>query len=75
MSKFTEQELLKLGFIKQREPNFHYFTFDNSSAETLITNASDELIEGKYTVVMFNVEAPKPLSKEFVRMYIEEFKK
>lgn len=84
MNKFTEKELIELGFTKEYSldttevdgyTGFYYFTFDNSAAESLITNASDELIDGGYIVEMFNVKTPRPLSKEFVTMYTEEFKK
>lgn len=79
MSKFTEKELIELGFKKEYsfdttdgEPDFYYFTFDFKSAETLITNCNDD--KDKYKVYMFNVDTPKTLSKVFVEMYIKEFK-
>lgn len=85
MSMFTEEELLKIGFTKEKsrdtidgDPSFYYFTFDHVSAETLITNAkitnaNDELENGGYIVEMFNVESPRALSKDFVEMYVREF--
>lgn len=81
INKFTEKELIELGFTKEYSsdttdgvPDFYYFTFDNDAAESLITNASDEIINNKYTVEMFNVKTPRPLSKEFVEVYTKEFK-
>lgn len=79
MSKFTEKELIELGFTKEYSsdttdgvPDFYYFTFDSNGAETLITNCNTD--KEKYKVEMFNVNKPKALSKEFVNMYIGEFK-
>lgn len=80
MHTFTEKELVELGFIKENssdmdkeEPIFYYYTFTSDNAETLITNASDNLINEKYKVEMFNVLVPKSLSEDFIKAYIKEF--
>ena len=52
-----EKELIALGFEKcygePDEPDWYYFTFDFSRGFSLITNASDELVDGKYVVEIF----------------------
>ena len=75
---FTLHELLELGFQRTNvtaeesgEEAYSYFTFDRDGAESLIT---DEGKGGYYTVEIFNVKKPKPLSKTLVKMYIKEFK-
>lgn len=80
MNTFTEEQLVDMGFIKENSsdmdkeiPSFYYYTFASDNSETLITNASDNLINGKYEVEMFNVLVPKPLSEAFIKSYIKEF--
>lgn len=80
MHTFTEKELIELGFTKENssdmdkgESSFYYYTFISDNAETLITNASDELNNGKYEVEMFNTIVPKSLSEDFIKAYIKEF--
>ena len=52
-----EKELLALGFEKcigeLDEPDWFYFTYDFGRGFSLITNSSDELIDGKYVVEIF----------------------
>ena len=52
-----EKELIALGFEKcygePDEPDWYYFTYDFGRGFSLITNASDELIDGKYVVEIF----------------------
>jgi len=80
MHTFTEEQLVEMGFTKENSseldresPSFYYYTFASDSSETLITNASDNLINGKYKVEMFNVLVGKPLSEDFIKSYIKEF--
>ena len=50
----TEKELIKTGFERQEGENFYYFTYDFGNGSTsLITNASDELVDGKWFVELF----------------------
>ena len=54
----TEKELVALGFEKcfgePDEPDWYYFTYDfGNGGFSLITNASDELVDGKWVVEVF----------------------
>jgi len=52
-----EKELIALGFEKcygePDEPDWYYFTYDFGRWFCLITNASDELVDGKWVVEVF----------------------
>lgn len=53
-----EKELVALGFEKcfgePDEPDWYYFTYDfGNGGFSLITNASDELVDGKWVVEVF----------------------
>jgi hypothetical protein len=52
-----EKELLALGFEKcfgdPDEPDWYYFTYDFGRGFSLISNASDELVDGKWVVEIF----------------------
>ena len=53
-----EEELIALGFEKcfgePDEPDWYYFTYDfGNGGFSLITNASDELVDGKWVVEIF----------------------
>ena len=52
-----EKELIALGFEKcygaLDEPDWYYFTYDFGRGFSLITNGSDELVDGKYVVEIF----------------------
>jgi len=52
-----EKELIALGF-KREDVNedgysFYYFTYDFGRGFSLITNSSDELVDGKWVVEVF----------------------
>ena len=56
-----EKELIALGF-KREECNedgnsFYYFTYDFGRGFSLISNASDELVDGKYVVEVFEEDS------------------
>lgn len=55
-----EKELIALGFSKEygepdstQQEDWFYFTYDFGRGFSLITNASDELVDGKYVVEIF----------------------
>jgi hypothetical protein len=52
-----EKELLALGFEKcfgdSDEPDWYYFTYDFGVEFSLISNSSDELINGEWVVEVF----------------------
>ena len=40
-----EQDIIDLGFTKEFGDNFHYYTYDFARGFSLITQASDEVVE------------------------------
>lgn len=53
-----EEDLVALGFEKcfgePDEPDWYYYTYDfGNGSFSLITNASDELVDGKWVVEVF----------------------
>ena len=48
-----EQDLINLGFTKEVEEDFYYYVYDFTRGFSLITNANDELINGKWVVEVF----------------------
>ena len=51
-----EKELIALGFLRNENESvdpFYYFTYDFGKGFSLITNASDELVDGKWVVEVF----------------------
>ena len=55
-----EKEIVALGFEKvdisaeqSGHQAFHYYTYDFGKGFSLITNASDELVDGKWVVEVF----------------------
>ena len=57
-----EKELIKLGFKKQVDEDYYYYTLDignqpySSMNLCLITNANDDLIEGEWLVSIFDYD-------------------
>ena len=58
-----EKELIALGFKKNfSEPDkqdWYYYTYDFGRGLSLITNASDELVDGKWFVEVFEEDRIK----------------
>ena len=48
-----EQDLIDLGFTKEFGDSFYYYVYDFVKGLSLITNANDELINGKWVVEVF----------------------
>jgi hypothetical protein len=52
-----EKELIALGFLKcygeDDQEGWYYYTYDFGRGFSLITNASDELVDGKWFVELF----------------------
>lgn len=51
-----EQDLIDLGFQKQNDDDFYYYTYDFTKGLSLITNANDEVVDNKWVVEIFNTE-------------------
>ena len=49
----TEQDLIDLGFKREDEDSFYYYTLDLAEWFSLISNASDELKDGWYVEVFY----------------------
>lgn len=48
-----EQDIIDLGFTKELGDNFHYYTYDFVRGFSLITQASDEVVDNKWVVEVF----------------------
>ncbi len=48
-----EQDLVDLGFTKEFGDNFYYYTYDLARGFGLITQASDEVVDNKWVVEVF----------------------
>lgn len=48
-----EQDLIDLGFKREDEDSFYYYTLDLAEWFSLISNASDELKDGWYVEVFY----------------------
>ena len=48
-----EQDLINLGFNREFSDGFYYYVYDFTRGFSLITNSSDELINGKWVVEVF----------------------
>lgn len=72
-----ENELIELGFEKiigeLDEPDWYYYTYDfGNGSLSLISNASDELVDHKWVVEVFEDESIRFTSKielpQFIRL-------
>lgn len=52
-----EQDLIDLGFEKEFGDGFYYYTYDFTNGFSLITNASDELLDNKWAVEIFETDS------------------
>jgi hypothetical protein len=61
MKKISEKDLLELGFTKNvvkpkesgQKKKYYYFTYEVKGNAILMTNASDELVDGAYCVEFY----------------------
>lgn len=51
-----EQDLIDLGFTKEFGDNFYYYTYDFARGFSLITQASDEVVDNKWFVEVFETD-------------------
>ena len=74
-----EKELIALGFEKcygePEEPDWYYFTYDFGRGFSLITNASDELVDGKYVVEIFEEDSIRFTTSSDVMALIDLIKR
>lgn len=55
----TEKELIKLGFEKEVDEDYYYYTLEignHLDSFCLITNASDDLVDNEWLVYIFDYE-------------------
>ena len=74
-----EKELIALGF-KREEVNedgysFYYFTYDFGRGFSLITNASDELVDGKWFAEVFEEDSIRFTNSSDVMALIDLIKR
>ena len=75
-----EKELIALGFEKcfgePDEPDWYYFTYDfGNGGFSLITNASDELVDGKWVVEVFEDTSIRFTNKKDLQQLIKLIEK
>ena len=74
-----EKELIALGFEKcfgePDQPDWFYFTYDFGRGFSLITNASDELVDGKYVVEIFEEDSIRFTTSSDVMALIDLIKR
>lgn len=51
-----EQDLVDLEFTKEITEDFYYYTYDLASGFSLITQASDEVVDNKWFVEVFETD-------------------
>ena len=51
-----EQDIIDLGFTKEFGDNFYYYTYDFARGFSLITQASDEVVDDKWFVEVFETD-------------------
>ena len=66
-----EQDLVDLGFTKEFGDNFYYYTYDFASGFSLITQASDEVVDNKWFVEVFETSTIRFTDKEPVEALIK----
>lgn len=66
-----EQDLVDLGFTKEFGDNFYYYTYDFVRGFGLITQASDEVVDNKWVVEVFETSAIRFTDKESVEKLIK----
>ena len=49
-----KQDLIDLGFKKENDDDFYYYTYDFTKGLSLITNANDEVVDNEWVVEFFD---------------------
>ena len=66
-----EQDLVDLGFTKEFGDNFYYYTYDLARGFSLITQASDEVVDNKWVVEVFETSTIRFTNKKPVKKLIK----
>ena len=67
-----EQDIIDLGFTKEFGDNFYYYTYDLARGIGLITQASDEVVDNKWVVEVFETSTIRFTDKESVEKLIKQ---
>ena len=67
-----EQDIIDLGFTKEFGDNFYYYAYDlDLRGFSLITQASDEVVDNKWVVEVFETSTIRFTDKEHVEALIK----
>jgi len=66
-----EQDIIDLGFTKKFGDNFYYYTYDLVRGLSLITQASDEVVDNKWVVEVFETSTIRFADKKPVETLIK----
>ena len=66
-----EQDVIDLGFTKEFGDNFYYYTYNFASGLSLITQASDEVVDNKWVVEVFESSTIRFADKKSVETLIK----
>ena len=71
-----EQDLIDLGFKKEySDTKWYYYTYDLAEGFSLITNASDELLDNEWYVEVFESEKIRFVDRKEIEEFINIVKK
>ena len=54
--EMKEQDIIDLGFTKEITEDFYYYVYDIARGFSLITQASDEVVDNKWFVEVFETD-------------------
>ena len=66
-----EQDLVDLGFTKEFGDNFYYYTYDFARGFSLITQASDEVVNNEWVVEVFETSTIRFTDKKSIKELIK----
>ena len=66
-----EQDIIDLGFTKEFGDNFYYYTYDLAKGFSLITQASDEVVNNEWVVEVFETSMIRFTDKKSVKTLIK----
>jgi len=73
--EMKEQDIIDLGFTKEITEDFYYYVYDIARGFSLITQASDEVVDNKWVVEVFETSTIRFTDKESVETLIKTINK
>jgi len=70
-----EQDIIDLGFTKEFGEDFYYYVYDLASGFSLITQASDEVVDNKWVVEVFENSTIRFTDKKPIKTLIKTINK